>query len=414
MTSTRVGKSLFARRAQCGRGVRAPSIEIACSLIVVILLSQRFPAAGLGQSKFNVASFDRARVIKAANQYLSEKPITITASTSSRSAGGPHDFFSEGDYWWPDPKDPNAPYIQRDGMTNPDNFVEHRRALIRLSLQVPALVAAWKLTKDKRYATHAAAHLRAWFIDERTRMNPNLQYAQAIHGRTTGRGIGIIDTIHLVEVARAIEILKDSGAFSMTELGALTQWFKDYLSWMTSSKNGIEERDAKNNHGTCWVMQVAAFAHLTGDQKLSEYCRDRFRTIIVANQIAADGSFPEELRRTKPYGYSLFNLEAMAAICQILSTAGENLFTFQTADGRGFRRAMEYMAPFIRDKKSWPLKPDVMYDHEWPMRQNSLLFAGLGLNRPEYFEVWKKLPADSHVEEVVRNFFIRQPVLWVE
>jgi hypothetical protein len=104
----------------------------------------------------------------------------------------------------------------------------------------------------------------------------------------------------------------------------------------------------------------------------------------------------------------------LATICQILSTGNDNLFTFQTADGRGFRRAMDYMAPFIRDKKSWPLKPDVMYDNEWPMRQNSLLFAGLGLNRPEYFEVWKKLPADSQVEEVIRNFFIRQPVLWVE
>ena len=366
------------------------------------------------KSKFDILEIERPRIMEKAAKYLSEPPVTVTAAHSDRSAGGLHDFFSEGDYWWPDPKDPNGPYIQRDGMTNPDNFVEHRRALIRLSLQVPALVAAWKLTKDKRYAAHAAAHLRAWFIDERTRMNPNLQFAQAIHGRTTGRGIGIIDTIHLVEVARAIEILKDSGALPMTELGAVTQWFKDYLSWMTTSKNGIEERDAKNNHGTCWVMQVAAFAQLTGDQKLSEYCRDRFKTVIVSNQIAADGSFPEELRRTKPYGYSLFNLEAMAAICQILSSAGDNLFTFQTADGRGFRRAMEYMAPFIRDKKSWPLKPDVMYDHEWPMRQNSLLFGGLGLNRPEYVEIWKKLPADSQVEEVVRNFFIRQPVLWVE
>ena len=405
---------MFALRAQCGRGARAPGNEIACSLIVLIFLSQSFPTFGFGQSKFNVASLDRARVLKAANQYLSEKPITITASSSPRSAGGLHDFFSEGDYWWPDPKDPNGPYIQRDGMTNPDNFVEHRRALMRLSLQVPALVAAWKLTKDKRYAVQAVAHLRAWFVDERTRMNPNLQYAQAIHGRTTGRGIGIIDTIHLVEVARAIEILKDSGALPMTELGVITQWFKDYLSWMTTSKNGIEERDAKNNHGTCWVMQVAAFAQLAGDRKLIEYCRDRFKTVIVPNQIAADGSFPEELRRTKPYGYSLFNLEAMAAICQILSRAGDNLFTFQTTDGRSFRRAMESMAPFIRDKKSWPLKPDVMYDNEWPMRQNSLLFAGLGLHRPEYVEVWKKLPADSQVEEVVRNFFIRQPVLWVE
>src|SRR4030095_5962610 len=72
------------------------------------------------QAQFNVAAFDRARVLKAANQYLKEEPITITASTSPRSAGGLHDFFSEGDYWWPDPQNPDGPYIQRDGLTNPD------------------------------------------------------------------------------------------------------------------------------------------------------------------------------------------------------------------------------------------------------------------------------------------------------
>jgi len=365
------------------------------------------------QSTFNVAAFDRARVLKAANEYLAEAPITITSSHSPRSAGGIHDFFSEGDYWWPDPQNPSGPYVQRDGMSNPDNFNDHRRALMRLSVQVPALVAAWRITKNERYAKHAVRHLRAWFLDFSTRMNPNLQYAQAIHGRFTGRGIGIIDTIHLVEVARAIEVLKDSSALSMTELGGITQWFRDYQTWMTTSKNGIEEREAKNNHGTCWVMQVAAFAQLTGEQKLLDFCRDRFKTVIVPNQVAVDGSFPQELRRTKPYGYSLFNLEAMAAVCQILSTPEDNLWTFQTSDGRGLQRAMEYMTPFIRDKKTWPLKPDVMYDSEWPMRQSSLLFAGLALKRPDYVQLWKRLPADSQVEEVIRNFFIRQPVLWV-
>ena len=151
-----------------------------------------FPIAAQ-RSDFDVAKFDRARVLKAANQYLSEKPITITASHSPRSAGGLQDFFSEGDYWWPDPQNPDGPYVQRDGMTNPDNFVEHRRALMRLSVQVPALVAAWRLTRDARYAKHAALHLRAWFIDPSTRMNPHLQFAQAIHGRFTSRGTGVIE-----------------------------------------------------------------------------------------------------------------------------------------------------------------------------------------------------------------------------
>src|SRR5712691_10960206 len=228
---TKISTSLFALRAQGGRDARAPGTEIAHSLIALIFLSQVFLTVGVGQPKSEVANFDRARVLKAAKEYLSEKPITITASSSPRSAGGVHDFFSVADYWWPDAKDPNGPYIQRDGMSNPNNFVDHRRYLMRLSVQVPALVAAWKLTKDKRYAQHAASHLRAWFLDEQTRMNPNLQFAQAIHGRVTGRGTGIIDTIHLVEVARAIEVMESSDALSANELKGIKQWFADYLQW---------------------------------------------------------------------------------------------------------------------------------------------------------------------------------------
>jgi hypothetical protein len=135
--------------------------------------------------------------------------------------------------------------------------------------------------------------------------------------------------------------------------------------------------------------------------------------VLVPNQIAPDGSFPQELRRTKPYSYSLFNLEALAMVCQILSTPADNLWTFQVADGRGMRKALEFMFPHIMNKKGWPLKPDVMYDEEWPMRQSSLLFAGLALGNSDYVNLWTKLKSDSQVEEVIRNFFIRQPVLWV-
>jgi hypothetical protein len=288
----------------------------------------------------DVVQLDRARVLKAAQADLAEQPLTITAFPAARSSGGPHDFFSEGDYWWPDPQNPGGPYIQRDGMSNPGNFTDHRRYLMRLSLQVPALTAAWKLTGNAQYAKLAAQHLRAWFLDERTRMNPNLQFAQAIHGRFTGRGIGIIDTIHLVEVARAIEVLEHSQALSGAELKGIKEWFVDYLKWMTTSKNGIDEREARNNHGTCWVMQVAEFARLTGNEELMSYCRDRFKTVLVPNQIAIDGSFPQELRRTKPYSYSLFNLEAMTAVCQILSTPTDNLWTFRLSDGRGVQAAV--------------------------------------------------------------------------
>jgi hypothetical protein len=369
-------------------------------------------SAGL-QASLDLRSIERERVLRAANRYLREKPVTITATSSPRSAGGRHDFFSEGDYWWPDLENPDGPYIQRDGETNPDNFVGHRKAMVRLSLQVPALVAAWKLTGEQRFAEHAARHLRAWFIDAGTLMNPHLLYAQAIKGRFTGRGIGIIDTLHLVEVARAASVLDTSDAMTPTDRAGVRKWFTSYLTWMTTHEYGIAERNARNNHGTCWVAQVAEFARYTGDASLMAFCRDRYKTVLVPVQMAADGSFPLELARTKPYGYSLFNLDAFAIVCQTLSEAADNLWTYELSDGRGMRKAMDFMFPYIADKSRWPHKPDVQYHENWPVRHPSLLFAGISFDRPAYLEVWRKLDGDPTVDEVIRNFVVRQPLLWI-
>jgi hypothetical protein len=360
----------------------------------------------------DLESFERERVLRSAARFLRESPITITASTSPRSAGGRHDFFSQGDYWWPDPANPEGPYIQRDGLTNPDNFVAHRKALMRLSVHVPALAAAWLLTKERPYLEHAERHLRAWFTDEATLMNPHLRYAQAIKGRVTGRGVGIIDTIHLVEVVRAASVLRSHGVLQRSTAAGLHDWVGKYLTWMTTHEYGITEREARNNHATCWVMQVAEFSRYTGDTGLGAYCRDRYRGVLVPHQVGPDGSFPEELRRTKPYGYSLFNLDAMATVCQILSTPGAPLWTFETADGRGIRKALTFMFPFIEDKERWPYRRDVMYYDEWPMRHPALLFGAQAFHVPRWESVWRRLRADSNVEEVIRNFFVRQPLLW--
>ncbi len=361
----------------------------------------------------DVRAVDRERILRAADSYLKEKPITVTASHSPRSAGGPHDFFSEGDYWWPDPKNPKGPYIRRDGMTNPHNFDAHRHAMVRFSIQAPALVAAWLLTKEKKYVDHAALHYRAWFVDKDTLMNPNLQYAQAIHGRFTGRGIGIIDTLHLVEVARAAIFMEPTGALTKAEFAAVRRWFSEYVTWMTTHPYGIAERDAKNNHGSSWVAQVAQFSELTGDRETMSFCADRFKTVLVPDQIAPDGSFPLELARTKPYGYSLFNLDVLGIVCQILSRSDDSLWLFQLPDGRGMKKAMQFMFPYIKDKSTWPYKHDVMYYDDWPVRQPSLLFAGLAFGRRDYIDLWRKLDPDPKVEEIIRNFPLRQPVLWV-
>ena len=376
-----------------------------CIPVLTLMLAAAPAAAQLDSTE--VAHLERPRVVAAAERYLRQAPVTITTFPASRSAGGAHDFYSEGDYWWPDPRSPDSPYVRRDGETNPANFVAHRDAMRRLSQIVPALVAAYQLTRDARYARHAAAHLRAWFVDDATRMNPSLLYAQAIEGRATGRGTGLIDTIHLVEVARAAWVLEHLG-YRDPALAGTRGWFRQYLQWMTTHAYGNDERTSGNNHAAAWALQVAEFAHLVGDARQLARMRRFFADTLVAGQMAADGSFPRELGRTQPYGYSLFQLDVMATLAWVLDA-----WTFTTPDGRGMRRALAFMYPFIKDKRTWPKPPDVMYFDQWPVRDPALLFGGLALHESRYIDLWKTLDPDPTVDEVIRNYPIRQPLLWL-
>lgn len=342
---------------------------------------------------------------------MQQQPITVTAASSPRSAGGIHDFYSEGDYWWPDPAHPGGPYIQRDGMTNPDNFVAHRLAMIRFSKIIGALASAYKLTGDKKYARQAMVHLQAWFINEGTRMNPSLNFAQAIQGRFTGRGIGIIDTIQLLEVSQGTLVMEK--ALSREVVSGTKQWFGAYLDWLMSHPYGKDEMNAQNNHGTCFVMQVAAFAKLSGNEKLTAFCRDRYKTVLLPQQMDPDGSFPRELSRTKPYGYSIFNLDAMTTLCQILSTPADNLWKYETADGKSIRKGIAYLYPFVKDKSKWPLKPDVMHWENWPVAQPFLLMGAVEFKQKDWLETWQKLDHDPQVEEVIRNLPVRNPIIWI-
>jgi hypothetical protein len=352
-------------------------------------------------------------VLAKADIALTLKPITVTAESCERSAGGIHDFYSEGDYWWQNPADPNGAYIQRDGQTNPNNFVAHRRAMVRFSQIIGSLASAYVLTKNEKYVQQAFTHLNAWFVDENTRMNPSLLYAQAIKGKATGRGIGIIDMIQMMEVAQGIRVMQQAKCVNAADLAKIKDWFSQYLTWVTTHQYGIDEREAKNNHGTCWVMQVAVFAKLTVNKMLIDYCKNRYKTVLLPNQMAENGSFPLELARTKPYGYALFNLDAMTTICQVLSDKEDNLWNYVSPNGRTMKMGIQFMYPFIADKNKWTFPKDVMYWDEWPIAHPALIFGFKNYSQKDWFKTWKRLEHFPQTEEVVRNLPVRHPLIWV-
>ncbi len=357
-------------------------------------------------------SIKKDETVALANKYLDQPPVPITRFSCTRSQGGIHDFYSEGDYWWPNPKDPDGPYIRKDGQSNPGNFVAHRKAMRNLNQWVVTLVAAYQITNEEKYGAHALKHLTAFFLNEKTLMNPNLLYGQAIKGRVPGRGIGIIDSIHLIEITKAIEVLAGKGYLKGNELLGLKNWFNDYASWLNTHPYGLDEKDHGNNHSTWWAAQVAAFAQLADREDLMKVARQQFKKLLP-EQMAEDGSFPDELSRTKPYNYTLFNLEGYAVLCQIASTEKENLWKYETPKG-SLEKAWNFMIPYIRNKNNWIKPPDIQHFDELPIQSPGLLFAAMAYDNKDFLNTWKALNPKRKSEEIIRTYPIWQSTLWLK
>jgi hypothetical protein len=175
----------------------------------------------------------------------------------------------------------------------------------------------------------------------------------------------------------------------------------------------MKERDAANNHATCWALQAAEFARLIDDQQTRAELRRQFSDVLLPGQMAADGSFPKELARTKPYSYSIFNFDAMAMLCVSLAGTGPDLLTWQLPDGRGICKSAQFLYPYLQDKNAWPYPKDVEHFNALPVRSPGLLFAGLACGRSNYVDLWKKLNPDPTDPEIIRNYPVRQPLHWV-
>ncbi|WP_082593166.1 alginate lyase family protein [Paenibacillus sp. Soil766] len=362
------------------------------------------------------AYFDLTAIIQQADNCLTAPPVQITDERAPQSPGNAHDYYSNGDYWWPNPDTSNGlPYVRRDGESNPDNFHAHRILLRRMRSRVACLATAYRITGEQRYASHAIRQLDAFFVNERTRMNPHLLYAQAVPGICDGRGIGVIDTLHLIDVAAAVQILQHSHT-SLADshvLQSVSAWFADYSQWMNEHPQGVEERNEPNNHGLCWYVQMAAFARLTGQYAMLDWCREQYKTKLLVEQMDTDGSFPRELSRTKPYAYSLFTLDNFVTLTHLLSTPDDNLWEFQLSDGRGIEKGISFLLPYIENKQSWPYGRDVEYDAEWPVAMSFLLLAGLAYHSERLIALWHKLDHNPKEDELRRNMAIRQPLLWI-
>ncbi|WP_371551150.1 alginate lyase family protein [Streptomyces sp. NBC_00554] len=297
-----------------------------------------------------------------ADKWLDQGPWTVVDKPRPAPSGDVHDYLSQAPYWWPSqPKTADnpwgCPYVQRDGQRNPEvDTGTDRQDVEKVFDSTYDLSLAWYYTGKKKYAEKAASVLRTWFLDPGTRMNPNLNHGQFIPCKYDGRAIGIIDfSQSYTSVLDAIAIL-NTGApgWSRTDRSEMLAWNTDFRDWLADGAFGKEEGAAKNNHGTFYDMLLAGLAYATGDRDLARRTVLDARAKRIDPQIAADGSQPQELARTRSWHYSTFDLVAYTRLAAIGRHVGVNLWSYEGPEGQSLFKAVDYLLPAATGAQSWP------------------------------------------------------------
>ena len=303
-----------------------------------------------------VAAVDALRA--EADRAMTAGPFTVVHKEKLPPSGDRHDYRSLAIYWWPNPDTPDGlPYVNRDGERNPETEKYDAPQLHGVTGAVRTLALAHWFTGERRYAERAALLLRVFFLDPETRMNPNLNFAQGVPGRSEGTATGIIESAGLAtQLVDAAALLHGAEPWTEQDERGLQQWFRDYLNWLETSKPGLLERATRNNHAVYYDVQTAAFALYTGDPDHARKILAELAVQRIDRQVKPDGSQPEELRRTKSFDYSVYNLQAMFALATMGRTLGVDLWGRRGPEGQGIPAALDYLLPYIDPAKPWPMK----------------------------------------------------------
>jgi hypothetical protein len=323
-----------------------------------------------------------------AERRMKEGPWTVTSDRPKGVDLDPHEYYTEAQYYWPNPDNPAGPYLRKDGQVNPARMVANQTALTAICDAVFTLGVASFLLDNPAYGRRAASLIHTWFLNPKTLMKPDLDYAQSVPGVNNGRGTGMLDGRSFVRVIQGMEFLEQTSTWDPKDQAAVHRWFEDYLHWLLTSKNATDERKSGNSHASWWAAQVAAAGSFVGDSK-AQAAAFAFYQRLMPRQILPNGSAPREEVRPRSLRLSAINLEAYSVICRVAQVRrAVDLWNARARSGATISTAIDYLSPYLLDPKKWSREQtgDIPYDS-----LDFLAFAGMGLDKPDYIAVFRKL-----------------------
>jgi hypothetical protein len=305
------------------------------------------------------------KIVKEAEKRVGKPIITITENENLQTSKDPHDYFSTARYYWPDPSKPDGlPYIRKDGETNPEHSeVSDEKKLNDMIHAVKYLSLAYFLTGQERYAEEAGKFLRGFFLDPTTRMNPNMNYSQSVPGGAEGRGSGVIDSREFMRISDFLFLISKSPSWTDQDRSAMKAWWTEYAQWLQTSKIGLQEKSAPNNHGAAYDVQLGAVLVMAEKEDEAKKVLGESLPARLDAHITPEGKQPRELARTKSWSYSCFNLKNICKGSVMARSLGIDLWSREGEGGRGsLRKAMLYLVPFLKNPDEWSEKQITKFD----------------------------------------------------
>lgn len=364
------------------------------------VLEERAEALKAGDAGLNAAL---ESLVKQADKDLAMKPVSVMSKELLPPSGDKHDYYSFGIYWWPDPSKPDGlPYLRKDGERNPDTrkgndgdaFAKTNRAVSTLGL-------AYFFTGKEVYAKKAAELTRVWYLNAETRMNPNMNHAQAVPGRNDGRSVGLIEASSMPAFMDGIALIRSSGAWTEPDDAALTKWLADFYEWLRTSENGTGQEKATNNHGTYYDALAGHLELYLGKETAARERLEKALSRRLDKQVRADGKQPHELKRTISYSYTVFNLEAFFQLAVLGESVGVDWWSYRGPKGQSLKAALDLLVPYLDDAKKWDLGKQIKKENRrsiLPMMQQALRYEDL----PEYRDALERYGRDAARWKLVR------------